>query len=112
MKTEMTGTSSGTARVPIARWDLKEAVCKTPASGTRNAYEAGSRGRECVAVQSPIVIRTGACICERRGVKVTRLTLGDLHSRRSTMANRIERCGEDVQKSADGKSGHRSDPKA
>ncbi len=36
----MTGTPSRTARVPTARWDLKEAVGKAPARGTRTAYEA------------------------------------------------------------------------
>jgi hypothetical protein len=41
----MTGTSSRTARVPTARWDLKEAAGKTPNRGTRSAYEARSRGR-------------------------------------------------------------------
>lgn len=36
----MTGTPSRTARVPIARWDLKAAEGKIPTRGTRSAYEA------------------------------------------------------------------------
>ena len=40
----MTGTSSRTARVPTARWDLKEAAGKPPNRGTRSTYEACSGG--------------------------------------------------------------------
>lgn len=104
----MTGTSSRTARVPIARWDLKEAAGKTPAQGTRTVYEALICGRGSVGARSPMSSGTGGRICGGRGVKVTRLTLGDLHSRRSTMANLIERCGDDVQKSAEGIRGRSS----
>ena len=41
----MTGTPSRTARVPTARWDLKEAAGKAPNQGTRTVYEADRRGR-------------------------------------------------------------------
>ena len=39
----MTGTPSRTARVPTARWDLKEAAGKALARGTRTAYKASMR---------------------------------------------------------------------
>jgi hypothetical protein len=105
----MTGTSSRTARVPPARRDLKEAVGKTPAQVTQTVCEAFIRGRGSVGAQSPMSSGTGGRICGGRGAKVTRLTLGDLHSRRSMMANLIERCGDDVQKSAEGIRGRSSD---
>ena len=42
----MPGTPSRTARVSIARWNLKEAAGKLPVRGTRTASEAnGSRAR-------------------------------------------------------------------
>jgi len=47
----MTGTPSRTARVPTARWDLKEAEGKTPNRGTRRAYEARGSGRGSVGFQ-------------------------------------------------------------
>jgi hypothetical protein len=105
----MTGTSSRTARVPPARRDLKEAAGKTPAQVTQTVCEAFIRGRGSVGAQSPMSSGTGGRICGGRGAKVTRLTLGDLHSRRSMMANLIERCGDDVQKSAEGIRGRSSD---
>ena len=40
----MTGTPSRTARVPIVRWDLKEAVSKILTRGTRIVCEALCRG--------------------------------------------------------------------
>lgn len=105
----MTGTSSRTARVPPARRDLKEAVSKTPAQVTQIVCEAFIRGRGSVEAQSPMSFGTDGRICGGRGAKVTRLTLGDLHTRRSMMANLIERCGDDVQKSAEGIRGRNSD---
>jgi hypothetical protein len=42
----MTGTASRTARVSIARWNLKEAVGKILARRTEITYEAVSSGRE------------------------------------------------------------------
>ncbi len=74
----MTGTPSRTARVPIARWDLKEAEGKLPTRGTRIAWEASRRGRGSVGVQSPMSSGTLGGICGGDGRKVTRLTLGDL----------------------------------
>ena len=53
----MTGTASRTARVSIARWNLKEAAGKIPARRTETAYEAVPFGREGQYLQSPIVIR-------------------------------------------------------
>ena len=77
----MTGTPSRTARVPSVRWDLKEAVGKLPARGTRTAYEATSwwaRGRIDL---KPDVIRIETAYMRRVcGRKVTRLTLRDLSS--------------------------------
>jgi len=96
----MTGTSSRTARVSIARWNLKEAAGKTPAQGTRTVCEASICGRGSVGFQSPMSSGTGRRICGGHGVKVTRLTLGGLHSR--LMASLVARRGDDVQKSAEG----------
>jgi hypothetical protein len=106
----MTGTSSRTARVPSARRDLKEAAGKAPAQGTRTVYEANICGRGSVGFRSPKSSGTDGRICGGRGVKVTRLTLGDLHSR--LRANLIARCGDDVQKSAEGIRGRSSGHKA
>jgi len=55
----MTGTVSRTARAAAARRGLEEAESKTPARGTRSAYEAIMSGREGQKIQSPIVIREG-----------------------------------------------------
>ena len=55
--TLMTGTISRTARAAAARRGLKEAERKSPARGTRSAYEAAASGREGTKIQSPIVIR-------------------------------------------------------
>ena len=74
----MTGTPSRTARVPTARWDLKEAAGKPPTRGTRSACEASDRGRGSVGVRSPKSSGSVRCICDGYGGKVTRLTLGDL----------------------------------
>ncbi len=74
----MTGTPSRTAKVPIVRWDLKEAGGKLPTRGTRIAWEASQRGRGSVGVQSPMSSGTLGGICGGNGRKVTRLTLGDL----------------------------------
>ena len=41
------------------RRGLKEAAGKSPARGTRSAYEATTSGREGQKIQSPIVIREG-----------------------------------------------------
>ena len=53
----MMGIVSGTARVSTVRWNLKEAVRKVPARGTRSAYEASPSGRGGHKTRSPIVIR-------------------------------------------------------
>jgi hypothetical protein len=74
----MTGTPSRTARVPIARWDLKEAGGKLLTRGTRIACEAWSHGRGSVEIRSPMSSGLRLCICGGCGRKVTRLTLGDL----------------------------------
>jgi len=42
----MVGTVSRTARVSVARRNLKEAAGKVPARRTEIAYEAGASGRE------------------------------------------------------------------
>ena len=74
----MTGTSSRTARVPIVRWDLKEAEGKLLTRGTRTAWEASYRGRGSVGVRSPMSSGTIRCIGGGDGRTVTRLTLGAL----------------------------------
>jgi hypothetical protein len=51
------GIVSRTARVSIVRWNLKDAVSKVPARGTRSAYEAAPSGRGGHKTQSPIVTR-------------------------------------------------------
>ena len=58
----MTGTVSRTARVSIARWNLKEAAGKIPARRTEITYEAVPFGREGTDLQSPIVIREGGAV--------------------------------------------------
>ena len=55
----MVGTVSRTARVSVARRNLKEAVSKVPARRTGIAYEAGISGREGINLQSPITIQEG-----------------------------------------------------
>ena len=77
----MTGTPSRTARVPTVRWDLKEAEGKTPNRGTRNVYEAHGCGRGSGEVRVRCHPGTVMRSCVGIGAKVTRLTLGDLHSR-------------------------------
>ena len=58
----MVGTVSRTARVSVARRNLKEAAGKTPARRTGIAYEAGASGREGEYLQSPITIQEGASV--------------------------------------------------
>lgn len=53
----MVGTVSRTARVSVARRNLKEAAGKVPARRTGIAYEAGISGREGTLLQSPITIQ-------------------------------------------------------
>ena len=53
----MVGTVSRTARVSVARRNLKEAAGKVPARRTEIAYEAATSGREGIQIQSPITIR-------------------------------------------------------
>jgi len=52
----MVGTDSRTARVSVARRNLKEAAGKVPARRTGIAYEAVTSGREGKYLQSPITI--------------------------------------------------------
>lgn len=105
----MTGTPSRTARVPIVRWDLKEAGGKLLTRGTRIACEASQRGRGSVGVQSPMSSGTLGGICGGDGRKVTRLTLGAL-----SICLRLERLrgfSMGGQKSAEGEKDRRSDPR-
>jgi hypothetical protein len=75
----MTGTVSRTARVSTARWNLKEAVRKLPARGTRTACEASGRWARRHKSSNPTVIRSKRAYMQRvYGRKVSRLTLGDL----------------------------------
>ncbi len=59
LRTLMTGTVSGTARVSGATRNLKEAVGKVPARRTGTAYEATTSGRGGQKTRSPIVIQEG-----------------------------------------------------
>ena len=75
----MSGTSSRTARVSQATANLKEAVGKLPARGTRTAYEALSRWTRGPIDSKSNDIRIGMAYMRRvDGRKVTRLTLRDL----------------------------------
>jgi hypothetical protein len=101
----MTGTPSRTARVPIVRGDLKEAVGKLLPRGTRTACEAVDRGQGSVGVRSPMSSGTIRCICGGDGRKGTRLTLGDLFTCLVLGLSRGRPTG--GQKSADGIVGNR-----
>ena len=80
----MTGTPSRTARVSVARRDLKEAEGKLPVRGTRIAYEAPARWARGPIDSKPEVIRIVPAYMRRVcGRKVTRLTLRGLHAARS-----------------------------
>lgn len=105
----MTGTPSRTARVPTARWDLKEAEGKLPARGTRIACEASCRRRGSVGVQSLMSPGTVRCICGGCGRKVTRLTLGDLFACLWLVGPQGPTMGR--QKSAEGNKGRRTGPR-
>ena len=61
----MTGTPSRTARVPIVRWDLKEAEGKILTRGTRIACEASCRGARTRRGPKPAVIRNGPVYMRR-----------------------------------------------
>ena len=61
----MTGTPSRTARVPIVRWDLKEAEGKILTRGTRIACEASCRGARTHRCPKPSVIRNGPVYMRR-----------------------------------------------
>ena len=61
----MTGTPSRTARVPIVRWDLKEAVSKILTRGTRIVCEALCRGARERRFLKPYVIRNGVVYMRR-----------------------------------------------
>ena len=61
----MTGTPSRTARVPIVRWDLKEAEGKILTRGTRIACEASCRRARKRRCPKPSVIRNGPVYMRR-----------------------------------------------
>ena len=61
----MTGTPSRTARVPIVRWDLKEAEGNILTRGTRIACEASCRGARQRRCPKPSVIRNGPVYMRR-----------------------------------------------
>ena len=58
----MVGTDSRTARVSVARRNLKEAAGKVLARRTGIAYEAVISGREGIYLQSPITIQEGVAV--------------------------------------------------
>ena len=95
----MSGTSSRTARVSRATANLKEAVGKLPARGTRIALGVIARTRGPIDSKS-IDIRIAVAYMRRVcGRKVTRIALRDLLEclleDTSGQANRFER-GDDV----------------
>ena len=58
----MVGTDSRTARVSVARRNLKEAAGKVLARRTGIAYEAVTSGREGIYLQSPITIQEDVAV--------------------------------------------------
>jgi hypothetical protein len=58
----MVGTDSRTARVSVARRNLKEAAGKVLARRTGIAYEAVTSGREGKYLQSPITIQEDVAV--------------------------------------------------
>lgn len=79
--TVMTGTTSQRARASAARRSLKEARGKSPARGTRSAYEASTRWTRGHEDPKSDVIRIAPAYMRRVcGEKVARLTLGDLET--------------------------------
>jgi len=58
----MVGTDSRTARVSVARRNLKEAAGKVSARRTGIAYEAVMSGREGIYLQSPITIQDDVAV--------------------------------------------------
>jgi hypothetical protein len=58
----MVGTDSRTARVSVARRNLKEAAGKVSARRTGIAYEAVTSGREGIYLQSPITIQDDVAV--------------------------------------------------
>ena len=106
MEALMSGTSSRTARVSWATANLKEAVGKLPARGTRIAYEALSRWTRGPIDSKSYDIRIGMAYMRRVfGRKVTRLTLRDLSrwlsEETSGQASGFERIRLSWQKSAE-----------
>jgi len=59
-------TINWTARVSIARWNLKEAVGKAPAWGIRTTYKAIQFGWVCLSKQNPIL--TKDCVVDVAGI--------------------------------------------
>ena len=92
----MTGTPSRTARASTARWGLKEAAGKALTRGTRTVYEAIVCGRGCVGIRSPKSSVTDGRKHGGHGVKVTRLTLGDLSNwstgGQESAEGKVDRC--------------------
>jgi hypothetical protein len=106
----MTGTPSRTARVPTARWDLKEAAGKAPNRGTRCAYEARNRGRgsgDFLARRHPERLRVDATGLGRR----SRALPWEICAR--AMEGRTSPLGvaRGAQKSAEGIPGCRTSPR-
>ena len=98
----MTGTPSRTARVPIVRWDLKEAVSKILTRGTRIVCEALCRGAREGRFLKPYVIRNGVVYMRRVWKEGHALTLGALCA---CLARAVER------QSGRSDKGRRSDPR-
>jgi len=72
------GTTSRTARVSTARWNLKEAAGKALARRTEIAYEAVTPGKA-ATTPKPSTCTEGVDVdAAGISVKVTRLTLGSL----------------------------------
>ena len=105
----MTGTPSRTARVPIARWDLKEAVGKLRPEAHEPHVRQCRVGEEASVSEARCHPERDWCICGGDGRKVTRLTLGDLSTCLVLGRPRGRPMG--GQKSAEGDKERRSDPR-
>ena len=106
----MTGTPSRTARVPIVRWDLKEAEGKILTRGTRIACEASCRGARQRRCPKPSVIRNGPVYMRR----VWQEGHASYPGRSACLprARAAERESDERAEVSRGQKGRRSDPRA
>ena len=91
----MVGTDSRTARVSVARRNLKEAAGKVLARRTGIAYEAVISGREGNYLQNPITIQEGVAV-DAAGIWDEGHANYPGRSVNLPCATDIERCGDGV----------------